>query len=233
VSKTVVIHQPDFLPHLAFFHRLVNADLFVLLDTAQYVDGTSRSWTNRDKIKTPQGEKWLTVSVNRAPRDTPINQVLLSEVVDWRAGNLNLIRQNYGNAPCFNEIFSYLQELYSGPCRKLVEFNVRSIEMLLGLFDIGTPRVLAGTLDPQGRRNELLVDILKRVGATHYLSGVGAKSYFDPAPFRSAGIEVLWQEFQHPEYPQLYGSFVPFLSSIDLLFNCGIGESRRILRSCK
>ena len=233
MNKTVVIHQPDFLPHLAFFHRLVSADLLVLLDTAQYVDGTSRSWTNRDKIKTPQGEKWLTVSVKRAPRDTPIHQIMLSEVVDWRTGNLDLIRRNYGNAACFGQVFPYLQELYAWPCRKLVEFNFKSVEMLLGLFDIGIQMILAGTLDPQGRRNELLVDILKKVGATHYLSGVGAKSYFDPAPFRSAGIEVLWQEFQHPEYPQLYGPFVPFLSSIDLLFNCGISESRRILRSCE
>jgi hypothetical protein len=233
VNKTVVIHQPDFLPHLAFFHRLVNADLFVLLDTAQYVDGTSRSWTNRDKIKTPQGEKWLTVSVNRAPRDTPINQIMLSDVVDWRAGNLDLIRRNYGNAACFNQIFPYLEELYSWPCRKLVEFNVKSIEMLQGLFDISIQMLLAGTLDPRGRRNELLVDILKKVGGTYYLSGVGARSYFDPAPFQAAGIEVLWQDFKHPGYPQLYGPFVPYLSSIDLLFNCGINESRRILRSCE
>lgn len=232
MSKTAVIHQPDFLPHLAFFHRLLNADLLVLLDTAQYVDGTSRSWTNRDKLKTPQGERWVTVSVQRAPRETPINQILLSETIDWHAGNLDLIARSYRQAPYFAEVFPRLQELYSFSCRKLVEFNVRSIEMLLDLFAISIPLVFASNLDPQGRKNELLVDLLTKVGATRYISGVGAKAYFDPEPFRRAGIEVQWQAFTHPTYPQLHGTFLPFLSSIDLLLNCGIEGSRKLLRSC-
>ena len=78
----------------------------------------------------------------------------------------------------------------------------------------------------------LLVDILQKVRADKYLSGVGAKAYFDPAPFAAAGIEVTWQDFKHPVYPQLYGDFIPYLSSIDLLFNCGIKKSHEILRSC-
>ena len=63
--KVVVIHQPDFLPYLGFFHRLLHADLFVLLDHVQFVTNGSRSWTHRDKIKTAQGERWLTVGVKK------------------------------------------------------------------------------------------------------------------------------------------------------------------------
>jgi hypothetical protein len=70
------------------------------------------------------------------------------------------------------------------------------------------------------------------VQADRYLSGVGARAYFEPEPFAAAGIEVLWQNFKHPIYPQLYGEFIPGLSSIDLLFNCGIAKSREVLRSC-
>lgn len=64
-EKTIVIHQPDFMPYLGFFDRLLHADTYVVLETAQYVNGTSKSWMNRDKIKTEKGEQWITVCVKK------------------------------------------------------------------------------------------------------------------------------------------------------------------------
>jgi hypothetical protein len=233
MTKTVVIHQPDFLPHLAFFHRFLQADLYVVLDTVQYVDGTSRSWMNRDKIKTPKGERWLTVSVKNAPRGTPIREIELSTATDWRADNLNLLRENYRHAAGFAEIYPRIEALYRRDCRLLADFNLRSIELLLDLLGIRIPLIMAHDLRPAGTKNALLVDLLRKVGATRYLSGPGARAYLDPAPFEAAGIEVRWHEFRHPLYPQLHGEFVPFLSSIDLLLNCGAGESAKLIRSCE
>jgi len=232
MNTTVVIHQPDFLPYLGFLHRLLFADVFVMLDTAQFVNGTSHSWTHRDKIKTPSGEKWLSISIKKAPRDTAIRDIQLSNTVNWRADNLNLLQTNYRKAPCFREIFPYVEQLYAFDCESLMDFNVKSIELLLGLFNIKAPMVFASDLGAQGKKNELLVNILGKTGACRYLSGVGARAYFDPAPFKEAGIEVIWQNFTHPVYPQLYGAFVPYLSSIDLLFNCGVNKSQEILKGC-
>lgn len=232
MTKTVVIHQPDFLSYLGFFQRLIYADLFVILDNVQYVDSSSRSWTNRDKIKSPQGVRWLTVSVKKAPRETAINQILLSRAVDWRTKNLNQIAQIYGLAPFYAEILPHIKKLYSFDCVRLVDFNLRSIEIMMGLFDIHVPMKLASELDVTGKKNELLINILKKVEANRYLSGVGAKAYTDRGLFQAAGIGLVWQEFKHPVYPQLYGPFIPLLSSIDLLFNCGIERSRSILRNC-
>lgn len=229
--NTVVIHQPDFLSYLGFFHRFLNADMWVVLDTVQYVSGTSRSWQNRDKIKTEQGEKWLTVSVQKAPAGTAIKDVLLSES-EWRKDNLNLIHNSYRKAPYFDEVLPYISDLYTYECTRLMEFNLKSAEVLTELLGIQIKTELASDLKPMGKSNVLLVDILQKVKADKYLSGVGAKTYFDPVPFAAAGIEVTWQDFKHPVYPQLYGKFIPYLSSIDLLFNCGIKKSREILRSC-
>jgi hypothetical protein len=229
--KTVVIHQPDFLSYLGFFHRFLNAEMWIVLDTVQYVSGTSRSWQNRDKIKTAQGEKWITVSVQKAPVGTAIKEIFLSES-SWRRDNLNLIHSSYSKAPFFDEIIPYIKVLYMYECRSLMDFNLKSSQVLMELFDIKIKIELASDLYPVGKSNVLLVDILQKVKADKYLSGVGARAYFDPLPFVDAGIEVIWQDFQHPVYPQLYGDFIPYLSSIDLLFNCGIKKSREILRSC-
>ena len=231
MSRTAVIHQPDFLPHLGFFDRLLHADVLVLLDNAQYVDSTSRSWTHRDKIKTPRGAQWISLSVKSAPRDTPICQIELAQEVDWRANNINLLRENYRKAPYFAEIFPEIEQLYAWPSTRLSDFNRASIELLLRLLDIRIEILTATHLAPCGKNNELLVDILKKIGADRYLSGPGARAYFRPEPFSEAGIEVLWQDFRHPVYFQLHGDFVPYLSSIDLLLNCGIDQSRKILRN--
>lgn len=227
--KTVVIHQPDFLPHLGFFHRFLYADLYISLDHVQFVH-SNRSWTHRDKIKTPQGAKWVTVAVSKAPRDTPINWIELANT-GWRDENLNLIEQNYRRSAFFAEVMPHVQRLYALQFGLLRDFNMASIEMLMDLLDVRIPWVFSSTLEPQGAKNDLLVDVLRKSGATHYLSGVGARDYFDPVPFDRAGIAVEWQQFDHPVYAQCHGPFEPFLSSIDLLFNCGIERAREILRA--
>ncbi len=45
---------------------------------------------------------------------------------------------------------------------------------------------------------------------------------------------MVFQAFNHPVYPQLYGDFIPNLSLLDLLFNCG-PDSLKILEGnlCK
>ena len=230
LKKIVVIHQPDFLSYLGFFDRLLKCDLYVILDHVQYLRG-SKSWMNRDKIKTPQGEKWLTVAVEKVPRDTPINQIMLKKGVEWRINNLNLLRENYRKACFFTEVFPHIEEIYSFKCEKMVDFNLKALDILLELLDIKVETILSSTLDAQYKSNEMLVDILQKVNATSYLSGIGARDYYNPKPFIEAKIEVIWQEFKHPIYPQMFGEFIPYLSSIDLLFNCGIEESRRVLRT--
>jgi len=226
-KKTVVIHQPDFVPYLGFFHRFLHADLYIVLDHVQFAP---RNWTHRDKIKTPKGEDWLTVSVKKAPRDTAINQAELATQTDWAADHLNLITQNYKHAPFFDEIMPHVHRLYAHLPPLLSEFTMRSIHMLLALLDINIPILYSGNMNPRGSRNALLIDLLKKNGATHYLCGSGSRDYLQMADFEAAGITVVWQAFNHPVYPQLYGEFIPFLSTLDALFNCGIKGTQKLLK---
>lgn len=228
-KKTVVIHQPDFMPYLGFFHRFLDADLYIALDHVQYVN-SSRAWTNRDKIKTLQGEKWLTVSINKTSRETMINQVELSTSVNWRQNHFDLLKQNYENTAFYNEIFPKVEELYSLPFKMLSDFNIASIEMLMDMLDVKIPWILSSDLNPKGKKNDLLVDLLEKVSATHYVSGVGAIDYFDPEPFARSDIEIIWQKYVPVKYEQKFGDFIPYLTSLDLLFNHGIKTSRELLR---
>jgi hypothetical protein len=228
--KTVVIHQPDFIPYLGFLHRLLHADLWIALDHVQFTRRGRDCWTQRDKIKTPQSIKWLSLAVKKCPLHTPIHSVLLSSSNDWRQRHLNQIRENYRRAPFFDEIFVHIEKLYRCPLEKMIDFNMRAIHLLLELFDIGIDITFSSLLKPRAKGNDMLVDLLQKVDAETYLSGSGAENYFVATPYEKARINVIWQQFKHPVYPQLYGDFIANLSSIDLLFNAGVDESRTILR---
>lgn len=229
-EKIVVIHQPDFMPYLGFFHRLIKADIFIVLDNVQYVRG-SRTQTSRDKIKTASGEKWINVGIQKPAYKSKIDEIYLQKDNEWRSRSLNLLTENYRRALYYEEIYPYIKKLYQVECDKMIDFNMASIHMLLNLFDIRDVDIrYASDLKVVGNKNELIINLVKAVGCSKYLSGVGAKNYYVPELYEQAGIDVVWQQFEHPTYPQQYGEFIPYLSSIDLLFNCGIEKSREIIR---
>ena len=231
MNKTVVIHQPDFSPYLGFFQRFLRADLYIALDHVQFVQHTKNSWTSRDKIKTENGEAWLSLGIQKNKFKTPINKIELDASITWVRRNLNLIDQNYRKSAYFEEIIPHVEGLYSEVPRLMVDFNLRSISILASLLDVNIPTILSSSLSPQGAKNEMLIDLLRKVDATHYLSGTGARVYMAQDLFEDAGIKVIWQEFVHPTYSQQYKEFIPNLSALDLLFNCGIDNSRKILRA--
>ena len=74
-----------------------------------------------------------------------------------------------------------------------------------------------------------LVEICQALDGNTYLSGRDGDKYMDEDMFRSHKIQVVFQDFNHPEYPQCYGPFEPNLSVADLLFNCG-PDSLNIIR---
>jgi len=230
VSKTVVVHQPDFLPYLGFFHRFLHADVYVALDHVQFVQRTAKAWTHRDKIKTRNGEAWLSLSVKKCPLDTAIKDVVLSDQPAWKVSNLNLLRENYARAPFFRPVFSRLEGLYARPFERMAAFNLALIDLVCEWLNITIERVNSSELAADGRKSEMVAAIVDAVGGTRYLSGTGAAGYHDQAPFDARGIEVAWQRFEHPVYPQQFGDFIPYLSVVDALFNCGPDETAAMLR---
>lgn len=230
VKKIIVIHQPDFAPHISFFHRFLHADMFIALDHVQFL---RRGWMNRDRIKTSNGEKWLTVSIDKTSQTTPINKVSLSDQINWRQNNLNLLEENYIKSTGYSELMPEIEKIYNEPFKILSDFNMSLIDMLMDMLGVRIPWVFSSSLDPVGAKNELLIDLLQKVSATHYLSGIGAEAYLNDEFFKKAQIEIIWQKYSHPIYKQQYGEFIPHLSVLDLIFNNGIEVSRDLLRRSK
>jgi hypothetical protein len=75
------------------------------------------------------------------------------------------------------------------------------------------------------------VNLVRAVGGNRYYSGAfAADAYLDTALLEREGIGLELQRWAAPAYPQLHGHFVPDLSVVDLLFNCGPDSAGVLLR---
>lgn len=216
---TVAIHQPQYLPYLGFFHKLNQCDLFVALDNVQF---QKNGLQNRNKIKTSQGWQWLTVPVLH-DFGQPIREVQINLAQTWQRKHWSAIMSNYGRASYFPQVAPSLQALYEQAWTNLCSLDMALMQWFMEKMAIVKPVYYASQLGVTGNQTELLINICQALGAESYLSGPGGRRYMDLDAFEAAGIEVKWQAFTSPVYPQLFPQvgFVPDLSALDGLFNCG------------
>jgi len=225
----VSVHQPHYLPWLGYFDKIAASDLFVLLDNVQY---KKREYQNRNRIRTRQGVKWLTVPVATTGKyEQMTGEVEIESGASWREKHLETLRHAYSSAPHFKRVFEELEELYMGrEWARLAEINSAMLAWFMKEMEIETRVALESELGTGGLSTERIVNICRAVGADVYLSGSGGRDYMDEALFEKAGLKLEYQKYEHPVYPQVHGGFEPFMGIVDLLFNAG-KNAAQIVRS--
>jgi len=224
----VAIHQPNYLPWCGYFYKMGQVDLFVILDDCFF---TKSGVTHRVRIRTPQGISWLTVPVGK--REVPIVNLSPDPSQDWARRQWNIIKNSYSRAAFWSDVALWLKPLLIAKWQTLVDLNLQAIREIAGLLGIDTAMLRTSAL-PEGLKRTLgsgterNLKICQYLGAKTYVSGQGASDYNDEAAFASAGIGLEYVTFEHPIYPQTGEGFIPGLSIVDLLFNCG-AKSRQIL----
>jgi hypothetical protein len=216
---TVAVLQPGYLPWLGFFDQMRRADVFVYYDDVQY---DTHGWRNRNRIKTQHGPLWLTVPVRHSGLNKPrILDVIIDARTNWAKKHVSSIRQAYAGAPFVKLYLPRLEEVLMRPWERLVDLDIAVAALLAECFALERRIERASQLGIAGGQSERLVNICRHFRASRYVSGSAARDYLDVALFERNGITVEWQDYEHPVYPQLHGAFVPYLSAIDLLLNCG------------
>jgi WbqC-like protein len=229
----VAIHQPNFLPWLGYFNKLLCSDVFVLFDDVQFP--RAKTVVNRVLIKTQHGPNWITVPVTHKGDLPLIRDVRIAPDPAWKRRVLRTIALNYATAPYTKQYLPGITEIIESSSDELCRLNTSLIGWCVRQLGGETRLVLSSTLcqdQPTADGGEKIRCLLKTLNATTYISGetIGSKRYIDEEWYRQEGIELRWQEFKHPRYPQLHGEFAEYLSIIDLLFNCG-PQARSILLS--
>lgn len=220
----VAIIQSNYIPWKGYFDQIGMVDLFVFHDDLQY---TKQDWRNRNKIKTPRGTEWLTVPCGSS-EDRLICEVELNDA-KWQKKHWGIIQQNYAKTPGMPVYKDFLKEFYQEyRWTNLSDMNQWFIMTLCREFlGIDTDFIDSRELNLKSSKAQRVMDILKAVGATEYLSGPAAKDYLDPKTFEEAGIQLEWMDYSdYPEYRQKFPPFEHGVSIIDLLLNEGENATR-------
>ncbi|MBN8662189.1 MAG: WbqC family protein [Candidatus Obscuribacter phosphatis] len=219
--KKVAILQSNYIPWKGYFDLIADVDDFVIYDEVQY---TRRDWRNRNKIKTKNGTKWLTVPVqSKGLFSEKISEMKVAEP-NWSQEHFKTIRHEYAKATCFDEYAAFVERLYTEAAGLdfLSQINALFIERICSKLEIETRIRQSCQFTLQTGKSERLLGICKDLHADVYVSGPAAKSYLDEDLFARQNIKVEWYSYgQYPEYSQLHPPFEHAVSILDLLFNTG------------
>lgn len=225
-------HQLHYLPWLRYFHKLASAETFVVLDNIQF---NKNGWQNRNKIKTSSGGSLLTVPV-RQKFQQRLDEVQIDSRQTWQRKHWRALESNYRKSPYFKDHESFFRRIYSQSWERLNDLNYEIFIYLLKALGIQTRILRSSELSLKGEGTERLVNLCRELGARTYLSGAYAvEVYLEPELFRQVGVELAFQEYVCPRYPQQFpeAGFIPELSMVDLLFNCGPKSLEILLQSPK
>lgn len=216
------IIQSNYIPWRGYFYFIQSVDHFVFHDDLQY---TKQDWRNRNLIKTKQGVKWLSVPVKYLQTAQLINETEVyydsKNKSSWQRDHLNQFKQHYDKAPFVNDAITILQEAFQFHDRTISELNIRLIRQVCAYLGISTTFSMSSDYGLSGKKTDRLIQLLRKLGATHYLSGPAAESYLDKRAFVENGIALEYVGYDFPSYPQLWGEFIGNVSVLDLIANCG------------
>ncbi|MCD6459480.1 WbqC family protein [bacterium] len=220
--KTLGILQPGYLPWLGFFEQMDKADIFVIYDDVQF---DKNGWRNRNRIKTPQGEQWLSVPVLTSKKSSQlIYEVKIDNRTHWRKKHRKTIEQNYRKAPFFEKFYPVLEKGFLTAWDSLLECDMYFINEIKKFLQIDTPLISSRTLHSKGDSTDRLIKICNELKADTFYEGLAGKNYIDESLFQQKGLKLVYQQYGHPVYKQLYKNFISHLSVIDLIFNEGPGS---------
>jgi WbqC-like protein family len=214
----VGIIQSSYIPWRGYFDFIQNVDLFLFLDDVQFSKG---SWRNRNKIKTPDQVKWLTVPVKHTNLEQLIENTEIDYSKSWQQSHKEQFRLNYKQAPFLDDSLNLFDMMMKNSEKTISKLNVLGIKEICKYLGISTPLIMSSELGTVGSKTDRLIDLLKKVNATTYVSGPSADGYLDKALFKYHGIRLEYKSYDYEPYPQLWDGFEGAVTVLDLIANCG------------
>jgi hypothetical protein len=227
----VVISQPMYFPWVGLLEQVKAANFFIYYDDVQFSKG---SFTNRVQIKTENsnGYNWLTVPLKNMSLGDNINEIAINNDKNWKHQHYELLKQAYRKAPFRKEMLSLVQTLFENQHNNVGELSKESMQILINYFGLDKNKSfeVSSKLGIDGDGSQRVYDIVHHFGGKCYITGHGARHYLSHEYFERGGIEVKYLDYLCLPYPQQHGTFTPYVSSLDLIANCGL-EGLSVMKS--
>lgn len=220
MATILTAHQPLYLPWLGFFHKVAMSDIFCLWEDVQF---SPNDFIHRNRIKNPNGPMWITVPIlTKGHREKTIKDMYIDNNQKWRRVHWNSILVSYSKtAPYFNSYNDFFEKIYKTKWDKIVDLDEYLLKYLLKELGISVKFIKASEQNFEGEKSDRVLDMCVKLGVDMYIFGEMGKGYADVKEFKKKGINVYFQNYKHPVYPQPYGDFISHLSIVDLLFCYG------------
>ncbi|MBL4933548.1 WbqC family protein [Clostridium paridis] len=220
-------HQPAYLPWLGYFHKIAISDKFVVLDEVQF---EKNSFTNRNRIKTSNGALWLSVPIKmNGHMDKTIKTMEIDNKYNWKDKHWKSIYLNYKKTQYFHHYSDFLEDVYKREWSNLVDLTEYMNKFFLSELRIKTKIYYQSNIETKEKKQELIVELCKKLNCDTFVFGKLGRSYADRSYFGKNNINIYFQEYNHPTYNQAWDDFIPNIAIIDLLFNVSKDEALDII----
>lgn len=227
-KKVVAIHQPNYFPWLGYFNKIYKSDTFVFLDEVQFPRTSSANVVNRSKILCNGDAKWLTCTLEKKSSLIKIGELEIKDGI--KSANFEKIKQYYKKSKFYKEVIDFVEEIMLYKESNLSNYNINAIQKICEKLDIKREFILQSSLNTTTAKEDLMIEITKKVGGEIYLSGNGARKYQIEDNFLKHGVELVYQEFTPRSYEQNgVKEFIAGLSVLDALFNVGFEASKELI----
>ncbi|MFZ2054679.1 MAG: WbqC family protein [Candidatus Aminicenantales bacterium] len=218
----ISFNQPAFIPWGGFFARLMSSDSMVLLDDTVLARGFT--FVNRNRLKGPEGEIWITVPLKRKGRGAQkIKNLEIYEKERWKKKLLATLKHYYGHSAYFSPVIEEIRSAVDEPGPCFLNLAITLLNILRANFGIDVEMNLQSDLKIVGKGTSLLVSIASELRADEVILPHGSEKAVERALLERAGIKVRFLRYAPPQYPQFWGNFLLNLSALDLLLCCGPG----------
>lgn len=222
----VVGHQPQYFPYLGILNKISKADIYIIVDHVQF---RKKYFHNRTYVKVNGQPLLLTVPVlSKGKYKAPISEIEINHEANWAPKHIKSLRFGYSKAPFFEEYFGTIEGILLKGHRFLSELTSELLIFFLREFDLVNDIRFSSSMDIEGQKTDLLIELTRSVKGDIYISGEGARDYFDEERFSQSGLQHMFSTFRHPRYPQQGNGFLEGMGCVDLLFNCG-REGRKFI----
>lgn len=171
----ISMSQPEHFPYLGYFQKMKNCDLFIILDNVKF--GGPKSFQNRNRYTYNGVSQWFTVPVQKGSNEKLINDVFVLDENHWRKKIISTIQQRF---------HLDLTDVYTP--KKLIDINMKAINICRDVFEIKTKMVFASSIPVYGKKADLVYKIAKYFSADEFISGPGAREYFELYDFKDLKI---------------------------------------------
>lgn len=213
----VAIHQPNYFPWLGYFAKMAQSDVFIFLDDAQLPQG--RSYVHRTQILMECAASWMSTPIRR-DHGQMIRDVCFAES-DWQRRHRGMLLHTYRKTPFFEPVMALVDSVFSLKTTSLSQFNMHAISRLAGYLELPCRYEVASSFDVTSRSDDRLIELVRAVGGSTYISGKGGQNYQHAEKFETAGIELRVCPYKPRPYSQIHGGFIAGLSVLDAVFNLG------------